>query len=155
MLFITFQLGTDRYGIDAGSVREILPLIRLKRLPQSPPGVAGLFNYHGTPVPVVDLSELALGQPSSQCFSTRILLTHYRDNNGQDRMVGLIAEKATGLIRRRADEVVDPQVKVGSAPYLGALLMDGTEVIQLIEHEKLLAAPIQTAIDSALGSFVG
>ncbi len=36
----------------------------IKQIPQAPPGVAGVFNYRGAPVPVIDLSELALGRPA-------------------------------------------------------------------------------------------
>jgi chemotaxis-related protein WspB len=43
---------------------EVLPLVHAKRIPQSPAGMAGIFDYHGAPVPLIDLAELALGKPS-------------------------------------------------------------------------------------------
>jgi len=50
MLFLLFQLGQDRYALEASRVIEVLPLVSLKRIPQAPRGVAGLFNYRGRPV---------------------------------------------------------------------------------------------------------
>ena len=45
MLFLLFELGRDRYALDALQVAEVLPLLALKEMPLAPPGVAGLLNY--------------------------------------------------------------------------------------------------------------
>ena len=55
MLFLTFQLGVDRYALDAKRVAEVLPLVDIKQIPHAPAGVAGVFNYRGTPVPVIGI----------------------------------------------------------------------------------------------------
>ena len=74
MLFLLFQLGRDRYALEASRVVEVVPLLELKRLPKAPPGVAGIFNYRGRPVPAIDLSEMTLGQPASERHSAKGLL---------------------------------------------------------------------------------
>jgi len=63
MLFLTFQLGAERYALDASRVVEVLPLVELRKIPNAPHGVAGIFNYRGQPVPVADLSDLILHNP--------------------------------------------------------------------------------------------
>ena len=65
MLFLVFQIGKDRYAIEASQVVEVLPLVNVKHVPQAVVGVAGIFDYHGAPVPLIDLAELALGMPGS------------------------------------------------------------------------------------------
>ena len=55
MLILLFQLGKDRYALEASRVVEVVPLLALKHLPQSPPGIAGVFNYRGRPVPASDI----------------------------------------------------------------------------------------------------
>ena len=47
------------------------PLLELKKIPESPRGVAGIFNYRGRPVPAIDLNQLAMGQPAVDLLSTR------------------------------------------------------------------------------------
>ena len=64
MLFLIFELGADRYALQAAHIAEVLPVVRIKRVPHAPPGVIGVFDYHGAPVPVIDLSELTLGRPA-------------------------------------------------------------------------------------------
>jgi len=70
MLFLQFQLGHDRYALDVSQVVEVLPLINVKRIPNAPAGVAGVINYRGSPVPLVDLSMLMMGQPAKARMST-------------------------------------------------------------------------------------
>jgi chemotaxis-related protein WspB len=77
MLFILFQIGGDRYVLPANRIIKILPLMNLKRVPCAPSGVAGVLNFHGTPVPVVDLNEMTLGEPAARRMSTRIILVKY------------------------------------------------------------------------------
>src|SRR5436309_13167461 len=107
MLFLLFQLGKDRYALGASRVVEVAPLLALKRLPQAPKGVAGIFNYRGRPVPAVDLCEMATGQPASERLTTRIIIINYQHENGTEPLLGLIAENVTEIPRentkRRGD----------------------------------------------------
>jgi chemotaxis-related protein WspB len=143
MLFLLFQLGKDRYALDASRVVEVAPLLALKRLPQAPKGVAGIFNYRGRPVPAVDLCEMTVGRPASEQLSTRIIIVNFRHDNGADHLLGLIAENATETLRKSIDDFVEPGVKVGAAPYLGAVFMDARGVIQRINEEKLLPGALR------------
>lgn len=143
MLFLMFQLGKDRYVLEAGKVVEVLPLLALKKMPQSPKGVAGMFNYRGQPVPAVDLSELTLGQPASPRLSTRIVLVNYQDEARQPRLIGLIAERATEIVRKEPKDFTDSGMKLGAAPYLGPVATDNSGVIQWIDEQKLLPPPVR------------
>src|SRR5438552_2197518 len=100
MLFLLFQLGKDRYALDIRQVAEVLPLVEVKQIPHTLPAVVGAFNYRGTSIPLIDLNELALGRPALKRLSTRIILVHYPDPKGTSHLLGLIAEKATGTMRR-------------------------------------------------------
>jgi len=146
MLFLMFQLGKDRYVLEAGKVVEVLPLLALKSMPQAPKGVAGIFNYRGRPVPVVDLSELTLGQPASPRLSTRIILVNYEGEAGKRQLIGLIAEHATEIVRKERKDFVDSGMKLGHAPYLGPIAMDGGGVIQWIHEQKLLPPPVRDVL---------
>ena len=138
MLFLLFQLGRDRYALEASRVIEVLPLVELKRIPDSPRGVAGIFNYRGRPVPAVDLSDLTLGQPASERLSTRIIVIQYPDEHGKNQPLGLIAEHATEIIRRESREFVEPGLKLGAPEYLGPVLMDARGPIHWIREQRLL-----------------
>jgi chemotaxis-related protein WspB len=146
MLFLLFQLGKERYALQASRVVEVVPLLELKPLPQAPKGVAGIFNYRGRPVPAVDLCALTLGQPASSRFSTRIILVNYPDNRGTSHLLGLIAERATEMLRKDVNDFVDSGVRLSQAPYLGPILMDDKNHIQWIYEQRLLPEPVRDVL---------
>lgn len=143
MLFVLFHLGRERYALEAGRVVEVVPLLELKRFPQSPPGVAGTFIYRGRPVPALDLCQLTLGRPAQEHLSTRILIVNQSDAPDREQLVGLIAERVTETIRREPKDFVESGVPLTAAPFLGALLKDEQGVIQLISTQKLLQANLR------------
>src|SRR5258708_34720052 len=98
MLFILFQIGRDRYALSASGIIEVLPLTNLKRVPGGPVGVAEVLNYHGTPVPVIDLNERTLAEPAARCLSTPIILVTYQLDAHRHHALGLIAEQARNMI---------------------------------------------------------
>lgn len=63
-LHLQFQLGDDRYALPASQVVEVLPLRRLKQVPEAPQWVAGLFEHRNRVTPVIDLSRRVLGRPA-------------------------------------------------------------------------------------------
>jgi chemotaxis-related protein WspB len=146
MTFLLFQLGADRYVIEAGRVIEVLPLVELRQIPEAPRGVAGMFNYHGRPVPVVDVSELTMGRPARECISTRIVLVNYPDESGREHPLGLMVEHATGIIRRGSADFVDSGVDLGTAAYLGPVLTDKEGMIQWVHADRLLPGPVRDSL---------
>lgn len=148
MLFLIFQLGNDRYAIQADRVVEVLPLLELKRVPQAPRGVAGIFNLRGRPVPALDLNELTFGQPSRERLTTRIIVINHIDAKGAAQPLGLIAEYVTQTLRKEAAEFVNSGVRLNFAPYLGPVLMDGLGQIQWLHAEHLVSEPIRQLLSS-------
>jgi chemotaxis-related protein WspB len=138
MLFLLFLIGKDTYALDAGQVAEVLPLMSIKQIPRSPRGIAGAINYHGAPVPVIDLSELMLGRRAPARLSTRIILALYSDEHGEPHLLGLIAEGATEFMRRDSKDFVSSGITNDAAPDLGPVAADPRGLIQWIDVEKLL-----------------
>ena len=146
MLFVLFQLGDDRYALDAGRVAAVLPWVRMTRIAHAPAGIAGLFDYHGTPLPALDLSELTLGRPADRRLSTRIVVVHYDDPGSAPRQLGLIAEKATSTIRRDPAEFVASGLAHSGAPYLRRVLADARGLVQWVDIDRLLTASMRDAL---------
>ena len=138
-LFLVFRLGLDRYAIEAAQVVEVLPMVNWKCVPGAPAGVVGIIDYHGVPVPLIDMMILALGKPSQKWMSTRIIVVNYRaDNSDQMHVLALIAEQTTETIRRTEEEFVDSGLTVTASPYLGAVTTSPAGMIQRFEIRNLL-----------------
>lgn len=146
MLFLAFQLGRDRYLLDVAEVIEVLPLVQWKTIPHAPPGIAGVFNFRDTPVPLVDLSALALGRPAAARLSTRIVLVRYPLATGESRLLGLVAENATETIRRDPGDFTSAGVATDAAPYLGPVARDAHGLLQWVAPARLLSPAVRDVL---------
>jgi chemotaxis-related protein WspB len=149
MLFVLFQLGHDRYALDAAQVEEILPLVAIKQIPLAPNGVAGAINYRGVPVPVLDLSQMTLGRPSARRMNTRIVLARSPDRDGTMRLLGLIAEKINNTVRCDPGEFADPGIHNRDTPYLGDVASDAMGLVQWIDIDRLLSPAVRAVLFAA------
>jgi chemotaxis-related protein WspB len=141
MLFLKFRIGSESYALDTRQIAEVLPLLEITPVPPAPVGVAGLINYRGRFVPVVDLSELMLGEPARPNISTRLILVRYGEH-----LLGLIAEQATEMMQREPGSFADPGISSDAAPYLGPVTQDGGRVVRWIEVQKLLPAAVSSVL---------
>jgi chemotaxis-related protein WspB len=152
MLFLIFELGHDRYALPAALIAEVLPVVRVKRVPYAPAGVIGVFNYRGAPVPVIDLSELTLGRPAAPHLSTRLIVVSYPDGADKNKphLLGLIAERATDTMQRDPVDFVPSGITTGRAPYLGHVTTSSHGVVQRIDVETLLPEAVRESLFAQL-----
>jgi len=146
MLFLLFRLGQDRYAIEARQVAEVLPMLAVKEIPQAPPTVRGAFDFRGQPVPLIDLSQLALGRPARDQLSTRIVLVHCPDGRGGQRLLGLVAENVTETFRREASDFRDAGVDLPQARWLGPVASDAGGLVQWVQVGELLSPELRALL---------
>ncbi len=148
MLFLLFQVGADRYALETSRVVEVVPLLEFKRMAHAPKGVAGFFNYRGQTVPAVDLSQLTLGRPAAECLSTRIVIVKQLGSNGDEHLLGLIAEHATDMLHKSTLEFGTAPGQLRSAPYLGPVIMDDKGPVQWLREQHLFPEPVRKQLFS-------
>ena len=159
MLMLLLQLNNERYALKSKQVVEVAPLVKLKKQPHAPNYVAGVFNYRGQIVPVIDLCELIQGRPCHAHLSTRIILVNYQLKyrndekfgaalNGQKQscaelltpqslILGLMTEQVVETLNVSEADLVDPKIQVETSPYLGKMILDERGMIQCICIEDL------------------
>lgn len=146
MLFLMFRIGADRYVIDAQQIEQVLPLMNAKAAPGAPAGVVGLINYRGEPVPLIDLSLLALGRPSAEAMSTRILLMRYPGEDGALHRLALCAERVVEAMHRDPAAFTATGVEAGVPAYLGPVASDAEGLVQWVKAEALLTDEIRAIL---------
>jgi len=62
--FVTFVLGNELFGVEVNRTREILSLVPVTSVPQTPDDMMGVINLRGQVVPVIDM-RLKLGMPKA------------------------------------------------------------------------------------------
>ena len=149
MLLLRFQAGKERYGLDVSRIIEVIPMVVFLPLPHADPTVAGLFNYHGAIVPVVDLTVLLAGSPSRPLFSTRVILVDYHRRPGRDddrHILGLLAEGVTETVFCEEEDLHPAGIDIDGASYLGDLLIHADGMIQRVAIERLLSPTLQETL---------
>lgn len=138
MLILLFYIGDVLYSINCEKIREIVPVVKLKKVPQSPDFFAGYFNFRGIIAPVVDLCRLIQNRDCQPRLSTRIILVDYQFET-ETRILGLMAERITDIIKKPEKALIMPDIRSKEAPYLGGIIMQEEEMIQYIDLTKLPA----------------
>lgn len=143
MLFILFRSGKERYALEASHVIEVIPCLPLRPQPGTPEYVAGIFNYHGAVVPVVNLGTLTLGVPCQERLSTRIILIGHTLKDGARKVLGLIAEAVTDTVEKEPAEFAAAGVMTGQASYLGQIALDDGGMVQRVLPGQLLSTEVE------------
>jgi chemotaxis-related protein WspB len=136
LLILLFTLGTQRFGVPALDVLAVLPMSQLRGVPEAPAHVAGLLDYGGRVLPVIDLCQLATNQPCVPRVSSRLLLMSL---DGQQ--LGLLAEHVTEMRRFPAEQVQSSGL---ASTWLGGVVED----IQLVRAEQLLDSRVRDLLSA-------
>jgi purine-binding chemotaxis protein CheW len=63
--YLTFLIGSEKYGVDIVNVKEIIEYGQVTRVPLAPQSIRGVLNLRGSVVPIVDLSSRFYGYRST------------------------------------------------------------------------------------------
>lgn len=144
MLMLLFFSGPNCFALDCQPVVEVFPKVKLQKVPgqnKSQIEVAGLLNYGGKPIPVIDICQLIERRQSSDALHTRIVLIQLDEN----RCVALLAEKVIEVLDLDPSRFHDANIKLEGLPFLKGILNEGDRSIQffdLKEFHKALQATL-------------
>ena len=138
---VVCQLGDESYGLDIGSVYEIIRFQQCTAVPAAPSFVDGVINLRGRIIPVMDLSSRFGMSRSETTKSTRIIVA------GESGLrVGLVVDAVTEVLMV-AEEAVEatPQVASGyDSAYIRGIAKLGEELVILLDLRALFADQIDT-----------
>ncbi|KVZ99340.1 chemotaxis protein CheW [Burkholderia territorii] len=138
-LFLMFELDSERYALDAADIDEVLPLATTKVVPGAPEWIAGLLMRGGQPVPVIDVSMLALGRRAHALRSTRLVMARCRVGQlERDRVIGLIVERATQTLRIDRAAFRASGVSTARTRWLGRVANTSDGIVQQVSVADLI-----------------
>ncbi len=100
---VSFDLGTEEYGIDILRVQEINRMVEITRIPQTPRFVEGVINLRGKVIPVMDLRTKFGLERKEHDRSSRIVVC---DVDGS--IVGMVVDAVSEVLRISASTVAMP-----------------------------------------------
>ncbi|EPR43965.1 CheW protein [Desulfovibrio sp. X2] len=110
--FLTLTLDREHFALDIYSVREILDMTDITRIPQTPEYMRGVVNVRGSAVPVVDL-RLKFGMPAAErTLNTRIVILEIARGE-KASAVGVIADSVKEVLEIDSARI-DPPPRMGT-----------------------------------------
>lgn len=98
--FITFKVGSEEYGVDIMTVREIKGWTETAQLPNSPAYMRGVLNLRGTIVPIYDLrARFGLGQTAASKTHVVVIVAVGK------RLLGLLVDAVSDILTADAAEI--------------------------------------------------
>lgn len=144
---VVFDLAGEAYGVNIGTVREIIRMQAVTHVPETPDFVEGVINLRGRVIPVVDLRKRFALATSEHTSDSRIVVV---DIAGHDigvivdavtevlRVAGASIEPASALITTEDSYYMDGIAKIGDRLLI---LLDLDRVLQLTS-DQLAAQPV-------------
>lgn len=138
MQLLLFSAGKERYAIEADYVFVVVPKVLLKELTHTENYVAGILNYGGHPIPIIDFSMLVMDKPCPNLLHTRIILLNGSNQSESLPVVGIMAEKVTQTLERDPNDFMESGVRIKDFSFMDGVLTENTELIQFIYVDELL-----------------
>ena len=97
MKALTLRLDDETFAIEAETVREILEIVPVTRVPNAPEAVSGLINVRGSVVPLADLRVMFSMQRKPADEDSRIVVVEV-DFDGERLVAGILADKVHEVV---------------------------------------------------------
>ncbi len=150
MMMLLFKVDDARYSLSVADVVELVPYVSLQNLPKAPDYIAGLMNYRGNIVPVVDLSILICERPVKHLMSSRIILI--RPVKDEKRYIGLLAENVTETVKIDETTFTGTGVSADTSAFVDKIAMDGAGMIQVVNVSKLLPDDVKIMLQENIAN---
>ena len=139
--YLTFRLQGEEYGLEILKVREIIGLMDITSVPQTPEYVAGVINLRGKVIPVVDL-RLKFGMPHEEFTEETCVIVVEMASQDGETLVGVIVDAVSEVLDVSGTDI-EPAPEFGSSVDTTFILGMGkvkNEVKILLDIDRVLAA---------------
>jgi len=137
--YLTFTLAREEYGIGILKIKEIIGMMPITSVPQTPDFVKGVVNLRGKVIPVMDL-RLRFGiEEIDYTERTCIIVVEIEGGAGQIE-VGIVVDAVSEVINIKAEEIQDAPsfgVRLNTDFILGMAKMEGGVKI-LLDIDRVL-----------------
>ena len=133
---VSFRLGDEEYGVDILNVQEIIKMMEITRVPNSPDFVEGVINLRGKVLPVIDLRK-RLGLPKKEHDkATRIIVVEM-----DKKIVGFIVDSVSEVLRIPSSALeAPPQMSNGvGEEFISAVGKLNDKLLILLDLKRILS----------------
>lgn len=147
MQIVGFRLANEEYGVEIVRAQEIIMPGQITRMPEVPDFICGLINLRGHVIPIVDLRKRLGLEAKAYDEHTRIIVV-----NVQKRIIGMVVDAVTEVLRIGADQVESPPSSIAGIDhdYVRGLVKLQEKLLILLNIENVLSRDDQNRLTQAV-----
>jgi len=104
--YLTFTMADEDYGIGILKIKEIIGMMPITFVPQTPKFVKGVINLRGKVIPVMDL-RLRFGMESIEYNDRTCIIVVEISGETGNIMVGIVVDTVSEVLNIKAEDIED------------------------------------------------
>ncbi len=139
--YLTFALAEEEYGICILKIKEIIGMMPITTVPQTPEFVKGVVNLRGKVIPVMDL-RLRFGMEAIEYDERTCIIVVEIEGRSGDVQIGIVVDTVSEVLNVAGEDIEDTPTfgtKLDTEYILGMAKMEGGVKI-LLDIDKVLNA---------------
>jgi len=144
--YLTFTLAEEEYGIGILKIKEIIGMMPITSVPQTPEFVKGVINLRGKVIPVIDL-RLRFGMGEIDYTERTCIIVVEIDSQAGTVLIGIVVDSVSEVLNVKGDDIADTPTfgtKLNTEYILGMAKMEGgvkilLDINQVLSSEEISA----------------
>ena len=135
---VSFNLEKEEYGINVLMVREIIRMLNITRVPNTPHYVEGVINLRGKVIPIISLRRKFDLMEAEYDKRTRIMVMEV-----VGELMGFIVDEVSEVIRISEREIQPPPPVVSSGveqECMAGVINQADRLLVLLDLERMFSA---------------
>jgi purine-binding chemotaxis protein CheW len=131
--YLTFTLAGEEYGIGILKIKEIIGMMPITSVPQTPQFVKGVINLRGKVIPVVDL-RLRFAMEAIDYNERTCIIVVEIGGRGADIVIGIVVDSVSEVLNIKSEDIEDTPTfgtRLNTDYILGMAKMEGKVKILL------------------------
>jgi purine-binding chemotaxis protein CheW len=148
--YLTFTMANEEYGIGILKIKEIIGMMPVTPVPQTPKFVKGVINLRGKVIPVVDLRLRFSMEKIDYTERTCIIVVEMAGQAGTVQ-IGIVVDAVSEVLNIKGEDIEDTPIfgaKLNTDYILGMAKMEGGVKI-LLDIDRVLNAEEIAALERA------
>ena len=142
--YLTFSLSGEEYGISILKIKEIIGMMPITTVPQTPEFVKGVINLRGKVIPVIDLRLRFMMEGIDYTERTCIIVVEIEGASGTV-MIGIVVDSVSEVLNIKSEDIEDTPAfgtRLNTEYILGMAKMEGSVKILLDINSVLSSGEI-------------
>ncbi len=138
--YLTFTLAEEEYGIGILKIKEIIGMMQITTVPQTPEFVKGVINLRDKVIPVVDL-RLKFGMEETGYTERTCIIVVEIHSQSDDVLTGIVVDSVSEVLNIRGEDIEDTPT-FGSrlnTEYILGMAKTNESVKILLDIDKVLS----------------